>query len=62
MRFFGFFIIRWARLQEIHARNRQLEAKLDAAADKIDALNIELLEILSEQKTAPSPADSGAQN
>lgn len=62
MRFFSFFIIRWSRLQEIHARNRQLEAKLDAAADKIDALNMEILEILSEQKTAKSPADSGAQN
>jgi|GEM_PF-7075789 len=27
MRFFGFFIIRWARLQEIHRRMSELRAE-----------------------------------
>ncbi|MBL8713206.1 MAG: hypothetical protein JNM12_09920 [Alphaproteobacteria bacterium] len=42
MRFFGFFIIRWARLQELHARNRQLMADLAAARATIECFNTEL--------------------
>lgn len=35
MRIFGFFIIRWARLQEIHRRMAQLRAENDDLKKKL---------------------------
>ncbi|MDI1227391.1 MAG: hypothetical protein PSY14_06890 [bacterium] len=73
MRFFGFFIIRWARLQHLHARQKRLAQEILNLAELLATEQqysrelqrrlaaAEAVNQVTISTTAPSPADPGAE-
>ena len=66
MRFFCFFIIRWQRLQELHARNRALLAEAIQLRALVEQLEKEANPLIlvkdRDFRTAHAPADDRGGN
>jgi len=61
MRFFGFFIIRWQRLQELHARNRELLAEAMRLRGLIEQLEKDAHPLILVKEANFTPATAPAE-